>query len=60
MATLRAAPFNLVDLDSVTARVTAVNAIGDSVLSSEGSGANIPIPPTEPDVPTSLIKDSAS
>ena len=55
VSTLRAGPYNLIDSDSVYARVIAFNSLGDSVTSAEGNGATIPIPPTEPDAPTSLV-----
>ena len=60
VSTLRTEPYNLDDSDSVYAQVTSLNAIGESVTSNEGNGATIPIPPTEPDAPTSLVKDSAT
>ena len=41
ITTLRASPFNLVDSDSIYARVTAFNAIGNSAVSQEGNGAKI-------------------
>ena len=43
VATLKAAPFNLEGQDNVIAVVTAVNAVGESPVSNEGYGANIPI-----------------
>ena len=43
VAILRAAPFNLADFDSVTARVAALNSYGESAFSYEGSGASIPL-----------------
>ena len=60
VSTLRTGLFNLNNLDSVYAQVTAFNTLGDSVTSSEGNGAIIPIPPTEPNAPTTLVKDSAA
>ena len=43
VATLRAVPFDLAVSDSVTARVTAFNSLGESTVSDEGSGAAIPL-----------------
>ena len=60
VSTLRADPYNLENSDSVYARVTSFNALGDSVISSEGNGATIPIILTVPDAPTALVKDYSS
>ena len=57
---LRISPFDLITSDSVYARVTAINALGESSTSLEGNGATLPIPPTEPDAPTTLAKLSSS
>ena len=42
VSTLRLSPFNLATNADVYARVTAVNAVGDSTVSSDGNGASIP------------------
>ena len=57
--TLRQPPFNLADEATVTARVTAINDIGSSQVSSDGSGAIMPIKDVEPDPPTTFIRDEA-
>ena len=41
--TLRVSPFNLHDLDSVYAIVSAINSIGSSIASDESNGVSIPI-----------------
>lgn len=56
---LRAAPYLLDDNDSVSARVTATNIIGDSLVSSIGNGASLPIA-TVPGVPTGLARNAAT
>ena len=48
VATLRAAPFDLADFTSVTATVAAINSLGESKFSEEGSGTSIQLPPIEP------------
>ena len=55
--TLRQPPFGLADSATVTARVTAINDIGSSQVSSEGSGAIMPIADVQPDPPTSFVRD---
>ena len=60
VATLRAAPFNLADLASVSVRVTAINSLGDSTVSVEGNGAIMPIPDTVPAAPSVFSTDSQS
>ena len=59
IATLRAAPYLLDDLDSVSARVTATNTIGNSIVSSIGNGATLPVT-TVPGAPTGLTRESAT
>jgi len=58
VATLRGAPYYLGNTMSVFARVTATNAIGDSAVSSEGNGANMPIAAIEPDAPSVFFTES--
>lgn len=53
VATLRASPFDLQHSDAVVARVIAVNVIGESEISDDGSGASIFVP-VVPDAPKSL------
>jgi hypothetical protein len=53
VATLRASPFDLQHSDAVVAKVIAVNVIGESEISDEGSGASIFVP-VVPDAPKSL------
>ena len=57
---LRSLPFSIGDSDIIYARVTAINSIGESSLSSEGSGASMPIQDVEPDPPTALLRDEGS
>lgn len=52
-----AAPYSLNWGDSVYAKVTATNIVGDSITSSEGNGAVIL---TSPDPPVSLANDVAT
>ena len=53
ITTLRATPFDLADSASVIARVTAINELGESTVSDEGSGASIPLSTmTETDKPS--------
>ena len=49
---LRSYPFNLVDSATVTARVTATNAIGSSTVSLEGNGAVLPNAISAPSAPS--------
>lgn len=60
MSTLRAAPYYLGNTVSVFARVTATNQIGNSSISSEGNGANMPIAAIEPDAPSAFFTESQS
>jgi len=55
--TLREAPFNLLWGAQIIARVTAINAYGNSVESEQVNGATII---TAPDAPIDLTEDSAS
>ena len=54
--TLRADPFLLGDSESIFARVTAINDIGSSTVSSSGITV-MPIAPVKPDPPTTLVRD---
>lgn len=54
IATLRATPFDLEWGDSVWAKVTATNVIGDSITSAEGNNAVLL---TYPDAPVNLADD---
>jgi hypothetical protein len=54
LATLRAAPYNLVKDDQVKAKIISVNIYGDSAISEEGSGAVIQY---VPDAPVNLTND---
>lgn len=60
VSTLRTGPYSLANSASVYAKVTSFNAIGDSVPSAEGNGATIPIPPTEPNAPTTFVRNEVS
>ena len=53
---LRADPFFIQDSQNIIAKVTAINAIGDSIVSSQGSGAVMPIADVAPDPPTSFVR----
>ena len=55
---LRSSPFNLVDSASVTARVTATNAIGSSAVSLEGNGAVLPNAVSAPTAPSVFNTDA--
>jgi len=55
IATLKAAPFNLVSGDSVLATVIATNKIGSSAASSPGNGAVLPSIPSAPTPQTTTI-----
>ena len=61
MATLKAAPFNLVTGDSVVVKVVNYNAVGNSPDSFLGSGALV-FTSVVPDAPINLakIEDSTS
>ena len=50
VSVLRSPPFNLGDSEPISARVTAINDIGESPVSTEGS-ATMPIADVEPDAP---------
>ncbi len=52
---LRETPFNLPWGSNVVAKVLAINSLGSSDYSQNGSGANIL---TKPDTPTSLTEDT--
>lgn len=56
ITTLRSAPFLLDDSDSVIARVTVINAIGESPTSITGNGALIPLTLSPAGAPTNLIR----
>ena len=56
---LRALPYNLADEAPIFARVTAINVIGDSTVSTEGSGVLMPIADVEPDAPTTFVRNDA-
>lgn len=58
LSVLRASPFSLATSSSVYAKVIAINSIGDSAESAQGNGAVMPVPPTVPDAPTNLARDS--
>ena len=60
VSTLRTEPFNLADFDSVNAIVTAINAIGSSLTSSEGGGAIIPETGQDPDLCEVTLNDLSS
>lgn len=57
VSTLRVLPFSLANEVSIYARVTAINIIGESLVSIEGNGATVPIPAVEPDAPTTFVRD---
>lgn len=50
-------PFLLVKLDSVYAKIVAVNVIGESLMSEEGNGASVVF---TPDAPYSLSRNDAT
>jgi hypothetical protein len=57
MLVLKEDPYNLVDSESVYAKVSAINSAGSSEFSAEGNGAVTFTPadaPTGPDAPTGL------
>jgi hypothetical protein len=56
LSTLRASPFNLVQGNSVFAKVIATNLYGDSLLSSAGNGALVQV---VPNAPSSLANNAA-
>lgn len=56
IATLQASPFDLPWGSSVYARITAINIVGPSEVSNEGSNAIIL---TEPDAPVSFQNEPA-
>ena len=56
---LQALPFNLLEQDSVFARITAFNDIGSSTASSEGNGGAVPIDADPPEAPSSFSRNDA-
>jgi len=59
LATLMGWPYELIVGDSISAKVTAYNVLGDSPESTEGNGAVLFIS-VEPDAPISLARDYAN
>lgn len=57
LTTLIVAPFNLVQDDSIAAKIIAKNAYGDSPLSAEGAGGIIKV---VPDSPVNLQNDGST
>ena len=57
---MRVSPFDLQDHASVIAKVTAINALGESIVSDEGNGAFMPIADVAPDPPTTFVRDEVS
>ena len=57
---LRSDPFFLADSATIYARVTAINDIGVSSISTEGSGAAMPIADVAPDPPVSFLRNEAA
>ena len=58
--TLRQSPFDLQNHALVFARVTSINDIGVSAVSSGGTGAAMPIADVVPDPPTTFVRDELS
>jgi len=56
LTTIVSYPYNLLQGDSVVAKVVAINSIGESAESPEGNGAVIV---QEPDAPTSVTNDAS-
>ena len=54
---LTSLPFLLVKLDSIFARIVAVNVIGESQMSEEGNGASVVF---KADAPYSLSRNDAT
>ena len=55
VAVLREAPFNLLWGSHILAKVVAINAYGNSLVSEQGSGAVII---SKPSAPTNLVKEN--
>ena len=56
ITTLQLSPFLLVTGDTVVAKLTATNEVGESAESAQGGSALIPTDSTVPDPPTSLTR----